>query len=258
MLTIHAAPLVLPVGAAAVGEGADGRGDGGRGGAVAVDGDRIVAIGPYEEVAAAHPSARVRRWPGLLAPGLRQDRARELLTRCYHPDPREAEELGELPLRGEEFDRIAATMDPARRAGSVRRGLQRMLRHGTTHVVGPFDADDDPALRTAIARSGLVQLPPDPSRSRPTEMSPPHPHPSSPPSPDPSPSPHPQGPGRPADLDPFAAGGDLASTAHGPLTVGGRADFAAFDVPDEAALRTGGAIHCVATVLAGRLVHRAR
>ncbi|MFI7238198.1 imidazolonepropionase-like domain-containing protein [Streptomyces cyaneofuscatus] len=216
MLTIHAAPLVLPVGAAAVAEGA-----------VAVDGDRIAAIGPYEDVVAAHPAARVRRWPGLLTPGLRQDRARELLTRCYHPDPREADELGELPLWGEEFERLAATMDTARRAGSVRRGLQRMLRHGTTHVVGPFGADE-PALRTALSRSGLVLVPAA------------------------------GGPAGPPDLDPFAAGGDLAATAHGPLTVGGRADLAVFDVADEAALRAGGARLCVATVLAGRLVHRAR
>ncbi|WGP12000.1 hypothetical protein [Streptomyces sp. SH5] len=220
MLTIHAAPLVLPVGAAAVVDGA-----------VAVDGDRIAALGPYEEVAAAHPAARVRRWPGLLAPGLRQDRARELLTRCYHPDPREADELGELPLWGEDFERIAVTMDATRRAGSVRRGLQRMLRHGTTHVAGPFGADD-PALRTAVSRSGLVVV----------RVAPP-------------PAPVRQGvPG----LDPFAAGGDLAGTAHGPLTVGGRADLAVFDVPDEAALYGGGPRPCVATVLAGRLVHRAR
>ncbi|MGW6585306.1 MULTISPECIES: imidazolonepropionase-like domain-containing protein [Streptomyces] len=219
MLTIHAAPLVLAVGAAAVADGA-----------VAVDGDRIAALGPYEEVAAAHPAARVRRWPGLLTPGLRQDRARELLTRCYHPDPREADELGELPLWGEKFDQLAATMDATRRAGSVRRGLQRMLRHGTTQVAGPFGADD-PALRTAVARSGLVvQV---------------------------APSPVPVRDGVP-DLDPFAAGGDLARTAHGPLTVGGRADLAVFDVPDEAALYGGGPRPCVATVLAGRLVHRAR
>ncbi|WP_217223823.1 imidazolonepropionase-like domain-containing protein [Streptomyces anulatus] len=216
MLTIHAAPLVLPVGAAPV-----------AGGAVAVDGERIAALGPYEEVVAAYPAARVRRWPGLLTPGLRQDRALELLTRCYHPDPRESDELGELPLWGEEFERLAATMDTARRAGSIRRGLQRMLRHGTTHLAGPLDAED-PALRTAVSRSGLVLLPPPPARSGPPE------------------------------LDPFAAGGDLARTAGAPLTVGGRADLAAFDVPDEAALRAGGARACVATVLAGRLVHRAR
>lgn len=216
MLTIHAAPLVLPVGAAAVADGA-----------VAVDGDRIAALGPYEEVVAAYPAARVRRWPGLLTPGLRQDRARELLTRCYHPDPRESDELGELPLWGEEFERLAATMDTVRRAGSVRRGLQRMLRHGTTHLAGPLDAED-PALRTAVARSGLVLLPPSPARSG------------------------------PPDLDPLAAGGDLARTAGAPLTVGGRADLAVFDVPDESALYGGGPRPCVATVLAGRLVHRAR
>ncbi|TYR63698.1 imidazolonepropionase-like domain-containing protein [Streptomyces parvus] len=219
MLTIHAAPLVLPVGAAAVVDGA-----------VAVDGDRIAALGPYEAVAAAHPAARIRRWPGLIAPGLRQDGARELLTRCYHPDPREADELGELPLWGEDFERIAVTMDATRRAGSVRRGLQRMLRHGTTHVAGPFGADD-PALRTAVARSGLVVQA--------------------------APSPAPVREGVP-DLDPFAAGGDLARTAGAPLTVGGRADLAVFDVPDEAALYGDGPRPCVATVLAGRLVHRAR
>ncbi|MYR80751.1 hypothetical protein K7395_13810 [Streptomyces filamentosus] len=219
MLTIHAAPLVLPVGAAAVADGA-----------VVVDGDRIAGIGLYAVIAAAHPAARVRRWPGLIAPGLRQDRARELLTRCYHPDPREADELGELPLWGEGFERIAATMDAARRAGSVRRGLQRMLRHGTTHVAGPFGADD-PALRTAVSRSGLVvQV---------------------------ASSPVPVREGVP-DLDPFAAGGDLARTTHGPLTLGGRADLAVFDVPDEAALYGDGPRPCVATVLAGRLVHRAR
>ncbi|MEU8668688.1 hypothetical protein OG333_21815 [Streptomyces anulatus] len=216
MLTIHAAPLVLPVGAAAVVDGA-----------VAVDGERIAALGPYEEVAAAYPAARVRRWPGLLTPGLRQDRAVELLTRCYHPDPRESDELGELPLWGEEFERLAATMDTARRAGSVRRGLQRMLRHGTTHLAGPLDAED-PALRTAVSRSGLVLVPPSPACSG------------------------------PPDLDPFAAGGDLARTAGAPLTVGGRADLAVFDVPDESALYGGGPRPCVATVLAGRLVHRAR
>ncbi|MGW1297413.1 imidazolonepropionase-like domain-containing protein [Streptomyces sp. NPDC002533] len=232
MLTIHAAPLVLPVGAAAVVDGA-----------VAVDGDRIAALGPYEEVAAAYPAARVRRWPGLLTPGLRQDRAGELLTRCYHPDPREADELGERPLWGEEFERLAASMDATRRAGSVRRGLQRMLRHGTTHVAGPFGVDD-PALRTAVARSGLVvqvaaplgeRLP---VREESGELSPVR-------------------EGVP-DPDPFAAGGDLARTAHGPLTVGGRADLAVFDVPDEGALYGDGPRPCVATVLAGRLVHRER
>ncbi|MFI2778055.1 imidazolonepropionase-like domain-containing protein [Streptomyces sp. ALB3] len=214
MLTVHAAPLVLPVGAAAV-----------EGGAVAVDGDRIVALGPYDAVTAAHPTARLRRWPGVLTPGLRQWDGVPLLTRCYHPDPREADELGEQPLTGADLARLAHRMDEPRRAGSVRRGLQRMLRHGTTHVAGGFA---DPAVRTAVARAGLTVVAPA---------------------------------GAPAgapDLDPFARGHGLAGAAHGPLRTGGRADLAVFDVPDEAALCAAGAEACVATVLGGRLVYRRR
>ncbi|MFE7815439.1 hypothetical protein ACFU5P_26580 [Streptomyces sp. NPDC057433] len=39
------------------------------GGAVAVDGGRIVAVGPPAEVEGRFPGARVRRWPGTLGPG---------------------------------------------------------------------------------------------------------------------------------------------------------------------------------------------
>lgn len=217
MLTVHAAPLVLPVGAAAVERGA-----------VAVDGDRIVALGPYDEVAAAHPAARVRQWPGVITPGLRQRHAGWLLARCYHPDPREADELGGEPLSGEAFARLAGELDAARWSGSVRRGLQRMLRYGTTHLSGPFH---DPAVRTAVSRSGLVEVP------------------------------GAEAPGVPdggPDLDPFAAGRDLPGSVHTPLVVGARADLAVFDVPDEAALVAAGAASCVVTVLAGRLVYRRR
>ncbi|MEU8709594.1 hypothetical protein [Streptomyces sp. NPDC048565] len=215
MLTVHAAPLVLAVGAAAVG-----------GGAVAVEGDRIVAIGPYDAVTAAHPAARVRRWPGVLTPGLRQWDGVALLTRRYHPDPREADELGEQPLTGADFEALAGRMDEPRRAGSVRRGLQRMLRHGTTHVAGPFE---DQAVRTAVARSGLTAV-----------------------------AGAPGGPPAEPDLDPFVRGHGLPGSVHAPLAVGGRADLAVFDVPDEAALVAAGAGTCVATVLGGRLVHRRR
>ncbi|MEU0830821.1 hypothetical protein [Streptomyces sp. NPDC005969] len=217
MLTVHAAPLVLPVGAAAVAQGA-----------VAVDGDRIVALGPHDEVVAAHPAARVRQWPGVLTPGLRQWHAVWLLTRCYHPDPREADELGDRPLWGEAFERLAGEMDAARWAGSVRRGLQQMLRHGTTHLAGRFH---DPAVRTAVDRSGLTEV---------------------------------SAVGAPGilvggpSLDPFAEGYDLPGSVHGPLTVGGRADLAVFDVPDEDALCAAGAGACIATVLGGRLVYRRR
>lgn len=217
MLTIHAAPLVLPVGAAAV-----------HGGAVVVEGDRIVAIGPYEDVAAAYPAARVRRWPGIITPGLRQWHGRWLLTRVYHPDPREADELGTAPIGGEALEALG--LDRARWAGSVRRGLQRMLAHGTTAVAGSFPD----RLRPAVDRSGLTVV------SAVTA------------------------PGILADgiladgpnLDPLVEGSDLAGSVHVPLAVGGRADLAAFDVPDEAGLMERGAGTCVATVLGGRLVYR--
>ncbi|MEU6222660.1 hypothetical protein [Streptomyces sp. NPDC047042] len=39
-------------------------------GAVAVDGSRVAAVGPLSEVAERFPGARVRRWPGVLGPGL--------------------------------------------------------------------------------------------------------------------------------------------------------------------------------------------
>ncbi|NEC25656.1 hypothetical protein G3I20_03470 [Streptomyces sp. SID8111] len=47
-------------------------------------------------------------------------------------------------------------------------------------------------------------------------------------------------------------------TAPPPAVGEGPAVFAVFDVPDEAALTARGAATCVATVLAGRLVHRRR
>uniref|UniRef100_A0AAU2VRP8 Aminodeoxyfutalosine deaminase/Imidazolonepropionase-like composite domain-containing protein n=1 Tax=Streptomyces sp. NBC_00008 TaxID=2903610 RepID=A0AAU2VRP8_9ACTN len=230
MLTVHAAPLVLPVGAGPVERGA-----------VAVDGDRIVALGPYEAVAAAHPAARVRQWPGVIAPGLRQRHAEWLLTRCYHPDPREADELGVEPLSGEAFARLGRELDATRWAGSVRRGLQQMLRYGTTHLTGPFR---DPAVRTAVSRSGLVEVPGGASSSVSESV--------------PGSVSGSVSMGGAADLDPLAGGRDLPGAVHAPLVTGARADFAVFDVPDEATLVAAGAGSCVVTVLGGRLVYRRR
>ncbi|MCZ9336880.1 hypothetical protein NGM37_03695, partial [Streptomyces sp. TRM76130] len=39
-------------------------------GAVAVEGGLIVEVGAADEVEARFPGARVRRWPGVLGPGL--------------------------------------------------------------------------------------------------------------------------------------------------------------------------------------------
>ncbi|GGT31432.1 imidazolonepropionase-like domain-containing protein [Streptomyces purpureus] len=219
MLTLHTADLLLPVGGEPV-----------PGGAVLVDGDRIAAFGPREELTAGHPAARVRAWPGVLTPGLRQWHAVWLLRRCYFPDPREAGELGTEMLRPESLGDLAAELerDPGRRAGSVRRGLQQMLRHGTTAVA---IRAGDPLLAAPAARLGLEAVS------------------------------YVGGPGILLDgpsLDPFVEGHDLAGSVHRPLTPGGRADFAVFDAPDEAALLERGAACCMATVLAGRLVHRRR
>ncbi|MFF4079459.1 hypothetical protein ACFYZN_08635 [Streptomyces sp. NPDC001777] len=209
MLTIHAAD--------AVHGGPDGAD------AVAVDGAVVVAVGPCAELAAARPAARIRRWSGLITPGLLNAAAPELLEAAYHPDPREADELGDRPLTG---DALAALgMDDARWGASARRGLQRMLRHGTTAVRGPFAR---PAVRTAVARSGLrVHAPAGPAAG-------------------------------PAALDPLAAGPGPAGAFATTLDIGGPADLAVFDAPDLAALLAEGAGCCTATVLDGRLVFRRR
>lgn len=39
-----------------------------KGGAVAVDGSRVLAVGPLEALQERFPGARVRRWPGVLGP----------------------------------------------------------------------------------------------------------------------------------------------------------------------------------------------
>ncbi|HEY3480198.1 MAG TPA: hypothetical protein VGL02_14975 [Streptomyces sp.] len=126
MLTLHVAPFLrLTVEGEAVHDGA-----------VVVDGGRVVAVGPMDELAAAHPEARVRRWRGTLGPGLVADGVRTLLEETYHEDPQDPER-------------------PRDRAESVRRGIHGLLRRGVTGVV---DDLTDPAVRTAVDRSGLVRV----------------------------------------------------------------------------------------------------
>ncbi|WP_367321442.1 hypothetical protein [Streptomyces sp. HUAS ZL42] len=215
MLTIHTAGLLVP---------GDPRRPSVPGGAVLVDGREIAAMGSYEELSDAHPTARVRRWPGLLAPGLLNPYGPELLEHAYHPDPREADELGTEPLTGAALAAIAMT--DARWGASARRGVQRMLAHGTVAVAGDLWR---PAVSDAVHRAGL------------------------------SVEERFEDPKGPPTLDPLA-GRTLAQAITLPLLphVGMDATFAVFDVPDEAALIERGAATCVATVLAGRLVHRRR
>ncbi|MGQ4382644.1 imidazolonepropionase-like domain-containing protein [Streptomyces sp. SAS_270] len=217
MLTIHAADLVItgdrrpPV----------------PGGALLVDGRELAALGPYEELVAAHPTARIRRWPGVLTPGLCNPYGPELLEQAYHPDPREAEELGLEPVTGDAFAALATAfpMTDARWGASARRGVQRMLAHGTVAVAGALRRR---AVSDAVLRVGLSQ----------EERF--------------------ERPAGPPSLDPLAGRG-LAEAVLSPLPSKGMdATFAVFDVPDEEALVRRGAATCVATVLGGRLVYRRR
>ncbi|MEU3980125.1 hypothetical protein AB0F77_08425 [Streptomyces sp. NPDC026672] len=216
MLTLHTADLLVPGGPGQLCV---------PGGAVLVDGREIGAVGPYEDLAAAHPTARVRRWPGLLAPGLVNPYGPELLERAYHPDPREADELGTEPITGDDALATLGLTD-ARRGASARRGVQRMLAHGTVAVAGgPLR----PVVRDAVERSGLTV------GARSAE------------------------PAGPPSLDPLA-GRSLADAILAPLLpfAGRVATFVVFDVPDGTALAERGAGSCVATVVAGRLLFRRR
>ncbi|GGU64013.1 hypothetical protein GCM10010211_31380 [Streptomyces albospinus] len=183
MLTLH---RVHAVRLAEGGEPAPGH-------AVVVDGARLASIGPYEELLAAYGGrARVREWDGVLTPGRYEPDGAALLEATYHPDPREAAELGSEPLTGAAL--AALDMPETRWGASARRGLQRLLATGTTALTGPFIR---PAVRTAVQRSGIEELP----------------------------GPRPR-----------------------PLTTGGPANFAIFASDGS----------CLATVIAGRLVHRRR
>ncbi|MFF9274950.1 imidazolonepropionase-like domain-containing protein [Streptomyces griseosporeus] len=213
MLTLHAADVLVP-------------GDGRPclpGGAVLVDGHVVEAVGPYEELVAEHPTARVRRWPGLLTPGLLNPYGPELLEQAYHPDPREADRLGTEPLTGDALAGLA--LSDARWGASARRGAQRMLAHGTVAVAGDLWR---PAVVNAVVRAGLTV------EERFDE------------------------PPGPPTLDPLA-GRRLGDVIRLPLPPrGADATFAVFDAPDVASLAERGAASCVATVIGGRLVYRRR
>ncbi|WPO72111.1 MULTISPECIES: hypothetical protein [unclassified Streptomyces] len=186
--------------------------------AVLADGAVVAAVGPYDELAAAHPAARVRRWPGILTPGLLNPYGPELLEATYHPDPREADRLGTEPIGGERA-RAIFRADPSRVGAGARRGVQRLLAHGTVAVAGELRAR--PVI-DAVRRAGLAVGQRPPRLPGPASLSP-----------------------TPLILLP-------------PLTPGAPARFAVFAVQSRRSLVTEGASTCVATVIAGRLVYRAR
>ncbi|MFI8206063.1 imidazolonepropionase-like domain-containing protein [Streptomyces sp. NPDC085937] len=186
--------------------------------AVLVDGALVAAVGPHEELAAAHPDARLRRWPGIMTPGLLNPYGPELLEQAYHPDPREADRLGTEPLFGLRARALLAS-GPSARGASARRGVQRLLAHGTVAVAGELRSRE--AL-DAVRRAGIALA------------------------------------GRPAALPGTPALSPVPLVLLPSLAVGKPARFAVFDVPDRDALVREGASTCVATVVAGRLVHRRR
>jgi cytosine/adenosine deaminase-related metal-dependent hydrolase len=138
MQTLHSAPIVLPVSTAPIGDGA-----------VLVDGDRIVAVGPRAELLAADPGVRERAWPGVLTPGLVNAHA--------HLQYTDFEELNSLdqPFHvwiGKMVEK-RATFTDAMWGESTRRGLHLMLRAGITSVA---DIVTEPiGVLPPTARSGI-------------------------------------------------------------------------------------------------------
>ncbi|BFO14324.1 hypothetical protein SHKM778_07120 [Streptomyces sp. KM77-8] len=132
--------------------------------AVVVDGAHIAAVGPYEELAAGHPGARLRQWPGILTPGLLNPYGPELLEQAYHPDPREADRLGTEPVFGERARALLAA-GPSARGASARRGVQRMLAHGTVAVAGELRGREalDAVRRAGLALAGRPAAPAGPA-----------------------------------------------------------------------------------------------
>jgi cytosine/adenosine deaminase-related metal-dependent hydrolase len=197
------------------------------GGAILVEGRQIAAIGPYDQLATTHPTARVRRWPGLITPGLVNPHGAELLEQAYHPDPREAADLGTDPLTDEALANLPMT--DTRWAASARRGVQRLLSHGTVAIAGTLWR---PAVVDAVYRAGL------------------------------SVEQRFEDPAGPQSLDPLAARtlAEAIALPLPPTCVDAEIDatFAVFDAPDEAALQKTGASTCVATVIKGRLLYRKR
>ena len=138
MQTLHSAPIVLPVSADPIGDGA-----------VLVDGDRVLAVGPRADLLAAHPGVRERSWSGVLTPGLVNAHAH-----LQYTDFEELNSLGvPFPVWLGKMVEKRATFTDAMWGESTRRGLHLMLRSGTTSVA---DIVTEPiGVLPPTARSGI-------------------------------------------------------------------------------------------------------
>ncbi len=134
--TLHVADVVVPVASEPL-----------RAGAVLVDGERIVAVGPRDDVDPG--DAEVRTWPGVLTPGLVNAHAHLQYT-----------DFADLAGAGLGFfDWIRALtarrarFDDAMWAASTRRGADQLVATGTTAVA---DVATDPAALGPVADARLA------------------------------------------------------------------------------------------------------
>lgn len=140
MLTVHTAPVVLPICTEPI-----------TAGAVAVVGDRIAAVGPESDIIGAYADASIRRWPGILIPGLVNAHAHLQYT-----------DFADLATAGLPFPKWIATLSARRQTfddtqwqRSARRGIQQALATGTTCIA---DVVTNPAVLAPTARSGVAGI----------------------------------------------------------------------------------------------------
>jgi 5-methylthioadenosine/S-adenosylhomocysteine deaminase len=137
-ITVHSATWVLPISSPPVPAGA-----------VAVEGGRIIAVGPRDEVVDAYPDAPERRWDGVLMPGLINAHTHLNYTHCAHfygngkPFPEW--------IQG--FAPVIATTTPAQWRASADDGIRQMLATGTTAAA---DVVTGPAALPAQRDAGLA------------------------------------------------------------------------------------------------------
>jgi cytosine/adenosine deaminase-related metal-dependent hydrolase len=137
MQTLHSAPIVLPVSAEPIGDGA-----------VLVDGDRVLAVGSRAALAAAHPGVRQRAWSGVLTPGLVNAHAH-----LQYTDFEDLNALGEpFPVWINKLTARRSSFTDAMWRESARRGVNLMLDSGTTTV---GDVVTDACVLAPTARSGI-------------------------------------------------------------------------------------------------------
>jgi cytosine/adenosine deaminase-related metal-dependent hydrolase len=137
MVTLHSAPIVLPGDSAPIADGA-----------VLVDGDRVAAVGPRAQLAAAHPGVRERAWDGVLMPGLVNAHAH-----LQYTDFEELNSLGEpFPVWIGKLAQKRDTFTSAMWQESARRGLHLMMSSGTTAVA---DIVTDAEVLAPTGRSAI-------------------------------------------------------------------------------------------------------